>query len=98
MASDCSTETATGDDDSVKKQWLLFYMDDQSHMQVYEGRQDGAQVRFYRERPDASGKPILIRIVYTPIGTSGYTQGVERSTDGGATWEAGGVTTYRRTP
>lgn len=84
--------------DSVKKQWLLFYMDDQSHMQVYEGRQDGGKIGFYRERPDPDGKPILIRIVYTPTGNSAYTQAVERSADNGATWQLSGVTTYQRNP
>lgn len=84
--------------DSVKRQWLLFYMDDQSHMQVYEGRQDGAKLGFYRERPDPDGKPILIRIVYTPTGSSAYTQAVERSADNGATWQPSGVTTYQRNP
>ncbi len=84
--------------DSVKKQWLLFYMDDQSHMQVYEGRQDGTKLGFYRERPDPDGKPILIRIVYTPTGISAYTQAVERSADNGATWQPSGVTTYQRNP
>lgn len=84
--------------DSVKKQWLLFYMDDQSHMQVYEGRQDGTKLGFYRERPDPDGKPILIRIVYTPTGNNAYTQAVESSADNGATWQPSGVTTYQRNP
>jgi hypothetical protein len=81
--------------DSVKKQWLLFYFDDQSHMQVYEGRSDAGHLAFYRERPDPDGKSILIRIVYAPTAAGGYTQTVERSADHGATWQPGGVTTYR---
>jgi hypothetical protein len=82
--------------DSVKKQWLLFYLDDQSHMQVYEGRSDTGHLAFYRERPDPDGKLVLIRIVYAPAPTAGgYTQTVERSPDHGATWQPGGVTTYR---
>ena len=81
--------------DSTKKQWLLFYMDDQSHMQLYEGREQDGRLAFYRERPDADGKPVLIRIVYAPLDPSSYTQTVERSTDKGATWQPGGVTTYK---
>jgi hypothetical protein len=84
--------------DSVKKQWLLFYFDDQSHMQVYEGRSDAGYLAFYRERPDPDGKSLLIRIAYAPTSAGGYTQTVERSADHGATWQPGGVTTYRSMP
>ena len=81
--------------DATTKHWLLFYLDDQSHMQVYEGREDEGRLGFYRERPDPDGKPILIRIVYTPVDASRYTQAVERSSDHGATWQPAGVTTYQ---
>jgi putative lumazine-binding protein/uncharacterized protein DUF1579 len=81
--------------DATTKHWLLFYLDDQSHMQVYEGREEAGRLAFYRERPDPDGKPILIRIVYTPVNTSSYTQAVERSSDHGATWQPAGVTTYQ---
>jgi len=81
--------------DSTTKHWLLLYMDDQSHMQVYEGREEAGHLAFYRERPDPDGKIILIRIVYSPDKTSGYKQIVERSSDHGATWQPGGVTTYQ---
>jgi putative lumazine-binding protein/uncharacterized protein DUF1579 len=80
--------------DVTTKRWLLFYLDDASHAQVYEGRQDGGHLAFYRERPDPDGKPVLIRIVYAPAGTV-YTQAVERSSDHGATWQPGGITTYQ---
>jgi hypothetical protein len=81
--------------DSTTKHWLLFYMDDLSHMQIYEGREEAGHLTFYRERPDPDGKLILIRIVYAPASTSSYTQAVERSSDHGATWQPGGVTTYQ---
>jgi Putative lumazine-binding/Protein of unknown function (DUF1579) len=81
--------------DSTTKHWLLFYMDDQSHMQVYEGREEAGHLAFYRERPDPDGKVIVIRIVYAPAGPTSYTQAVERSGDHGATWQQGGVTTYQ---
>jgi hypothetical protein len=80
--------------DSTTKRWLLFYIDDQSHAQLYEGREDAGHLAFYRERPDPDGKPILIRISYAPAG-HGYTQTVQRSADHGVTWEPGGVTTYQ---
>jgi hypothetical protein len=81
--------------DSTTKHWLLFYVDDLSHMQVYEGREEAGHLAFYRERPDSDGKLILIRIVYAPASTSSYSQAVERSSDHGATWQLGGVTTYQ---
>jgi hypothetical protein len=81
--------------DALTKRWLLFYMDDLSHMQVYEGREEAGHLAFYRERPDPDGKLILIRIVYAPASTSSYTQAVERSSDHGATWQPGGMTTYQ---
>jgi len=79
--------------DVTTKHWLLFYMDDTSHAQVYEGRADSGHLAFYRERPDTDGKTLLIRIAYAPS-PKGYTQTVERSADHGATWTSGGVTTY----
>ena len=81
--------------DSTTKHWLLFYMDDTSHVQVYEGREEKGQLAFYRERPDPDGKLILIRIVYAPAGSTSYTQTVERSGDRGTTWQPGGITTYQ---
>jgi hypothetical protein len=80
--------------DSTTKRWLLFYIDDQSHAQLYEGREDAGHLAFYRERPDPDGKPVLIRIAYEPT-NRGYTQTVHRSADQGVTWEPGGVTTYQ---
>ena len=84
--------------DATTKHWLLFYLDDQSHMQVYEGKEEAGHVAFYRERPDPDGKPIMIRIVYAPATASSYSQTVERSSDHGATWQAAGVTTYQSKP
>jgi hypothetical protein len=80
--------------DSTTKRWLLFYIDDQSHAQLYEGREDAGHLAFYRERPDPDGKPILIRIAYAST-AKGYTQTVHRSADHGVTWEPAGVTTYQ---
>jgi hypothetical protein len=72
-------------------------MDDASHAQVYEGREEGGHLAFYRERPDAQGNPVLVRIVYLQAGT-GYTQTAERSSDRGKTWQPGGVTNYQPKP
>jgi hypothetical protein len=79
--------------DVTTKHWLLFYFDDASHAQVYEGREDSGHLSFYRERPDPDGEMILIRITYAPA-AKGYTQTVERSGDHGGTWLPGGITAY----
>jgi len=80
--------------DVTTKHWLLFYCDDASHAQLYEGRSDAGHLAFYRERPDTDGKTLLIRITYAPA-ANGYTQTVERSADHGATWQSGGITIYQ---
>lgn len=79
--------------DVTTKRSLLFYVDNAAHMQVYEGREEGGEVAFYRERPDPDGKSVLIRILYEPT-PGGYTQTVERSIDHGTTWKSGGITAY----
>ena len=79
--------------DVTTKRQLLFYMDNASHIQVYEGREAEGRLAFYRERADPDGKPVLIRITYKPA-KEGYTQEVGRSLDHGSTWTNGGVTTY----
>jgi len=81
--------------DSTTKHWLLFYLDDQAHMQVYQGEEKAGQLAFFRERPDSNGNSILIRIVYTPASASTYTQTVDRSVNRGQSWEPGGITTYQ---
>jgi Putative lumazine-binding len=80
--------------DVVKKQMLLFYVDDHAHTQLYEGRRENGGWSFYRDRPDKDGTIITIRINYAQDGTR-FTQTVHRSKDRGATWEPGqSVTTY----
>jgi hypothetical protein len=84
--------------DSVKKQMLLFYVDDHEHTQLYEGRRENGGWSFYRDRPDKDGTTITIRVTYAPQTTpkgNGFTQTVNRSKDHGATWELGqSATTY----
>jgi hypothetical protein len=79
--------------DITTKRMLLFYVDDASHTQLYEGRQESGSWAFYRERPDADGQPILIQVTYKPT-SKGFTQTVKRSKDHGKTWDAGSVVTY----
>jgi hypothetical protein len=79
--------------DSVTKRMLLFYIDDRSHTQLYDGRFENGSWAFYRERPDTDGRIILIRVKYAQKG-SGFTQSVERSSDHGTTWGAPSIVSY----
>ncbi len=80
--------------DSTTKRMLLFYVDDRSHTQLYEGRLENGSWAFYRERPDSDGRMVLIRVKYAKKG-SGFTQSVERSSDRGATWGVPSVVSYK---
>jgi hypothetical protein len=77
--------------DVTTKKMILFYVDDSSHTQVYEGRFEGGSWAFYRERPGESGQTISIRVKFTQKG-KGFMQTVERSKDGGHSWEAASAT------
>jgi hypothetical protein len=79
--------------DAATKRMLLFYVDDRSHTQLYEGHRENGTWTFYRERPGDGGQTVLIRVIYAPRGR-GFTQMVERSKDHGATWEPGSVVSY----
>jgi hypothetical protein len=79
--------------DVTTKKMLLFYVDDSSHTQVYEGRFEGGEWAFYRERPGEGGQTILIRVTYAQKG-KGFAQTVERSKDHGHSWEVVSVTSY----
>lgn len=82
--------------DASAKRWFVYYVDDQLNAQVYEGRQEAGQWRFFRNRLD-QGVPIQIRLTWRPI-RQGYEQLIERSRDSGATWALGGFVTYRSAP
>jgi hypothetical protein len=79
--------------DVTTKKMLLFYVDDGSHTQVYEGRHESGGWVFYRKRPGDGGQTILIRVTYAQKG-KGFTQTVERSKDRGHSWEVASVTSY----
>jgi hypothetical protein len=83
--------------DVTTKRMLLFYVDDGSRTQLYEGHRENGGWEFYRDRPDKDGTMITIRVTYAPQPSQGggFTQTVERSRGHGATWEPGqSVTTY----
>src|SRR5579863_2044374 len=54
--------------DVTTKKMLLFYVDDGSHTQLYEGRRENGGWAFYRERPGDGGQTILIRVTYAQKG------------------------------
>ncbi len=81
--------------DAPTQRWSVFYVDDQLNAQVYEGRREAGQWRFFRSRMD-KGTPIQVRLTWRQAG-SGYDQLIERSRDGGATWTVGGYVTFQPT-
>jgi len=81
--------------DESGKKWLLTYVDDGLNHQFYEGRNESNQWRFFRERI-VDGKPVLIRITWSPVSKDSFVQSVERSQDGGQTWELRPTISYRR--
>ena len=79
--------------DATTQRWMVYYVDDQLNSQVYEGRVDAGQWRFFRTRLDR-GVPIQVRLTWHPT-PGGYEQSIERSRDAGATWSLGGFVTFR---
>ena len=79
--------------DAPAQRWSVYYVDNQLNSQVYEGRREASQWRFFRTRPD-QGVPIQVRLTWRPIG-GGYEQLIERSRDRGVSWTLGGVVKYR---
>lgn len=80
--------------DAKSHRWMLSYIDDGQNFQIYEGLKDKDGWSFYRERI-ANGKTVRIKITWKPY-EKGFTQTVERSTDGGQTWSLGAIITYSR--
>lgn len=79
--------------DAPTQRWLVYYVDNQLNSQVYEGRREASQWRFFRTRLD-QGVPIQARLTWRPI-HGGYEQLIERSRDRGVRWTLGGVVKYR---
>jgi hypothetical protein len=82
--------------DAPTQRWMVHYVDDQLNSQVYEGRPEAAQWRFFRTRLDR-GVSIQVRLTWRPS-KGGYEQLIERSRDGGATWTLGGFVTFQPDP
>lgn len=82
--------------DAPTQRWSVYYVDNQLNSQVYEGRREAAQWRFFRSRMD-QGVPIQVRLTWRPT-PGGYEQLIERSRDAGATWALGGFVTYTSVP
>lgn len=82
--------------DAPTQRWSVYYVDDQLNSQIYEGRREAAQWRFFRTRLD-QGDPIQVRLTWLPT-HGGYEQLIERSRDAGATWTLGGFVTFQAVP
>lgn len=79
--------------DAPTQRWQVHYVDDQLNSQVYEGRWEGGEWRFFRTRMEGSA-PIVVRLTWRRT-EGGYEQLIERSRDAGTTWTLGGFVRYR---
>jgi hypothetical protein len=82
--------------DAPTGRWSVYYVDDQLNSQIYEGRRDAGQWRFFRTRLD-KGVPVQVRLTWLST-QDGYDQLIERSRDGGATWSLGGFVRFTAQP
>lgn len=82
--------------DAPTQRWSVYYVDDQLNSQIYEGRSEADQWRFFRTRMDR-GVPIQVRLTWRPI-EGGYEQLIERSRDGGTNWVLGGIVKFSAAP
>lgn len=82
--------------DAPTRRWTVYYVDDQLNSQVYDGRPEAGEWRFFRTRMD-QGVPIQVRLTWRPR-EGGYEQLIERSRDGGATWILGGIVRFEPDP
>lgn len=82
--------------DAPTQRWTVHYVDDQLNSQIYDGRPEGAEWRFFRTRLDR-GVPIQVRLTWRPR-EGGYEQLIERSRDGGTTWTLGGFVRFQHGP
>ena len=80
--------------DASTQRWMVHYVDDALNSQVYEGRMNAGEWRFFRSRMDR-GVPIHVRLTWRPS-RDGYEQLIERSRDGGSTWTLGGYVSFLR--
>ena len=80
--------------DASTKHWMVYYVDDGLNSQIYDGRLESGEWRFFRTRMDGS-VPVQVRLTWRPR-DGGYEQLIERSRDGGATWTLGGFVRFER--
>jgi hypothetical protein len=81
--------------DKGTQRWYLSWVSSTLIHQLWEGRKDSAQWRFYRDWV-LDGKPMLSRTYWNPLGNDRLERIVEQSQDGGKTWRTHVRVVYQR--
>ena len=81
--------------DAGKQKWFLTFVSNTLIHQVWEGRKENGQWRFYREWT-LNGSPIISRTFWTLLSEGHLDRIVEQSPDNGKTWKLHVKASYRR--
>jgi hypothetical protein len=82
--------------DTRKGRWRQIWVDDSARVQEYEGAfRDGA-IHYAGTGLDSAGKPVLLRMTFTPQFGGDVRQLIEQSVDEGKTYAVSFDGTYRR--
>ncbi|MCI0490807.1 MAG: hypothetical protein L0229_29800 [Blastocatellia bacterium] len=81
--------------DAARQKWFLTFLSDSPMHQVWEGRKENGQWRFYREWT-LNGTPIISRTFWTLLSEGQMDKIVEQSRDNGKTWKLHDRASYRR--
>ena len=74
--------------DVATKRWLQHYVSSTGTFNDYAGKAEGKSIVMIAPG-SAAGKPIQIRMSFTPLADGRVRQFMETSSDGGATWTPG---------
>lgn len=83
--------------DPIAQRWMLVWVSDQGHFQIWEGAKVGADwfiVRAFEQE----GRRFLSRQAWIPAGGDRLVRVMERSFDEGATWQTRSRTEFGRVP
>ena len=81
--------------DPVEKRWMLVWVSDQGHFQIWNGVKVGADWYIVREF-EQDGRRFLSRQAWIPTGAGRLVRVMERSFDNGATWQPRSRTEFGR--
>jgi len=83
--------------DPIEKRWMLVWVSDQGHFQIWNGAKFGDDWYIVREF-EQEGRRFLSRQAWIPSGPDRLVRVMERSFDNGATWQPRLRTEFGRLP